>query len=181
MTTICAVKHNGKTAIAGDGQVTMGEKFVTKDSAKKVRRIYGNQVAIGFAGGVADAFTLQEWFEQKLEKYSGDLQHAAVALAQDWRKDPTLQKLEAMLIAVNATDILLISGNGEVITPDTLLESGDQVIAVGSGGNFAQAAATALLLEGKDDLSVEKIVTTSVDIAGGIDVYTNHNVIVESF
>lgn len=181
MTTICAVKHNGRTAIAGDGQVTMGEKFVTKDSAKKIRRIYGNKVAIGFAGGVADAFTLQEWFEQKLEKYSGDLQHAAVALAQDWRKDPTLQKLEAMLIAVNEKDILLISGNGEVITPDTLAETGDQVIAVGSGGNFAQASATALMLKGRSELTVEEIAETSVDIAGSIDVYTNHNIIVESF
>ena len=181
MTTICAIKHNGKTAIAGDGQVTMGEKFVTKDSAKKVRRIYNNQVAIGFAGGVADAFTLQEWFEQKLEKYSGDLQHAAVALAQDWRKDPTLQKLEAMLIAVNEKDILLISGNGEVITPDTLAETGDQVIAVGSGGNFAHASATALMLKGRSELTVEEIAETSVDIAGSIDVYTNHNIIVESF
>lgn len=102
-------------------------------------------------------------------------------MAQDWRKDPTLQKLEAMLIAINETDILLISGNGEVITPDTLAESGDQVIAVGSGGNFAQAAATALILEGKPELTAEQIVETGVNIAGGIDVYTNHNVIVESF
>lgn len=181
MTTICAVKYNGHNSIAGDGQVTMGEKFITKDTAQKVRRIYNDEVAIGFAGGVADAFTLQEWFEDKLKKYSGDLRRSAIELAQDWRKDPSLQKLEAMLIAVNEKEILLISGNGEVIAPDSLDESGNQVLAVGSGGNFAQAAATALLSEGKEGLTSKDIAKKSVDIAGSIDVYTNHNVIVEGF
>lgn len=181
MTTICAVKYNGHTAIAGDGQVTMGEKFITKDSAKKIRRIYDDKVAIGFAGGVADAFTLQEWFEEKLKKYSGDLRRSAIELAQDWRKDPSLQKLEAMLIAVNEKEILLISGNGEVIMPDDLNDSNNQVLAVGSGGNFAQAAATALIKDGRADLTSEQIVKKSVDIAGSIDVYTNHSIITEQF
>lgn len=182
MTTICAVKYNGHNSIAGDGQVTMGEKFITKDTAQKVRRIYNDEVAIGFAGGVADAFTLQEWFEDKLKKYSGDLRRSAIELAQDWRKDPSLQKLEAMLIAVNKTEILLISGNGEVIAPDNLDNNTDnQVIAVGSGGNFAQAAATALIRNGKEDLTSNDIAKNAVDIAGSIDVYTNHNVIVEGF
>ncbi len=135
MTTIVSVKHNGKTAIAGDGQVTLGEKYISKKSAKKIRRIYNNQVVIGFAGGVADAVSLEEMLEGKLESYSGDLRRAAVEMAQSWRKDPTLQKLQAMLIAFNEKDLLLISGNGEVLEPD------ENVVAIGSGGYFAQAAA----------------------------------------
>lgn len=188
MTTICAVKYQGHTAIAGDGQVTLGEKFVQKDTAQKVRRIYHNQVAIGFAGGVADAVTLQEWFEAKLEQYQGDLQRSAIALAQDWRKDPTLQKLEAMLIAVNEKDILLISGNGEVIAPDNHVAATDtpestpnQILAVGSGGNFAQAAAMGMIKTADTNLTAQQIAYQAVDIAGSIDVYTNHNVIVEAF
>ena len=144
MTTIVSVKHNGKTAIAGDGQVTLGEKYISKKSAKKIRRIYNNQVVIGFAGGVADAVSLEEMLEGKLESYSGDLRRAAVEMAQSWRKDPTLQKLQAMLIAFNEKDLLLISGNGEVLEPD------ENVVAIGSGGYFAQAAAVAMTRHAKE-------------------------------
>ena len=138
MTTICSVKYNGKTAIAGDGQVTLGEKVIAKATAKKIRRIYHDRVVIGFAGGVADAVSLQEMLEGKLEAFGGDLRRAAVEMAQAWRKDATLQKLDAMLIAFNEKDLLLISGNGEVLEPD------ENVVAIGSGGNFAQAAAIAM-------------------------------------
>ncbi|KRL14113.1 ATP-dependent protease subunit HslV [Schleiferilactobacillus perolens] len=174
MTTIVAVKHDGHTAIAGDGQVTLGEKYIMKGTAQKVRSIYHNSVVIGFAGGVADAFTLQDWLEKKLESYSGDLRRAAVELAQDWRKDPTLQKLEAMLIAMDKNNLLVISGNGEVIDPD------DDVVAIGSGGNFAQAAAIALN-QHTTAMSAEDIAKAAVNIAADIDVYTNHNVIAKSF
>lgn len=174
MTTICAVKNNGKTAIAGDGQVTMSEKFIMKGSAQKVRRIYDDQVIIGFAGGVADAFTLQEWLEEKLKTYSGNLKRAAVELAQDWRKDPTLQKLEALLIAMDKDNILLISGNGEVIEPD------EDVIAIGSGGNFAQAAATSMIRHASE-MPADEIAKEAINIASGIDVYTNTNIITDKF
>lgn len=174
MTTICAVKNNGKTAIAGDGQVTLSEKFIMKGTAKKIRRIYDDEVIIGFAGGVADAFTLQEWLEEKLKAYSGNLKRAAVELAQDWRKDPTLQKLEALLIAMDKDSILLISGNGEVIEPD------EDVIAIGSGGNFAQAAATAMVRHSKE-MTAEEIAKEAINIASGIDVYTNSNIITDKF
>ena len=129
MTTICSVRYNNKTAIAGDGQVTLGEKVIAKATAKKIRRIYHDQVVIGFAGGVADAVSLQDMLEGKLETYSGDLRRAAVEMAQSWRKDPTLAKLQAMVIAFNDKDLLLISGNGEVLEPD------EDVVAIGSGGN----------------------------------------------
>ena len=174
MTTICAVKYDGHTAIAGDGQITMSEKFIMKGSAQKVRRIYNNQVAIGFAGGVADAITLEDWFEKKLETYSGDLKRSAVELAQDWRKDPSLQKLEAMLIAVNKDEILLISGNGEVIDPD------QNVVAIGSGGNFAEAAATAMIKH-SEGMDAESIAKEAVNIASGIDIYTNQNIVTDKF
>ncbi|KRO18260.1 ATP-dependent protease subunit HslV [Lacticaseibacillus saniviri] len=174
MTTIAAVRQNGHTAIAGDGQVTLGEKVIMKGSAQKVRRIYGNKVVIGFAGGVADAFTLQDWFEKKLEHYSGNLRRAAVALAQDWRKDPMLQKLEAMMIVMDEKDLLLVSGSGEVIDPD------EDVVAIGSGGNYAQAAAMAMLRHAPD-MSAEDIAHEAINIAGDIDIFTNHNIIVESF
>lgn len=174
MTTIVAVKHQGKIAIAGDGQVTMGEKYITKGSAHKVRRIFDDQVIIGFAGGVADAFTLSDWFEKKLRTYGGDLQRSAVELAQDWRKDPTLQKLEAMLIAFDRHDLLLISGNGEVIAPD------EDVIAIGSGGNFAQAAAIAMTRKAAA-MSAVDIAHEAVDIAAGIDIFTNHQIITDEF
>lgn len=174
MTTIVAVKHQGEIAIAGDGQVTMGEKYIMKASAHKVRRIFDDQVIIGFAGGVADAFTLSDWFEKKLRTYAGDLQRSAVELAQDWRKDPTLQKLEAMLIAFDRKQLLLISGNGEVIAPD------EDVIAIGSGGNFAQAAAIAMTRQAPAMKAVD-IAHESIDIAADIDIFTNHEIITDQF
>lgn len=168
MTTIAAVRRNGHTAIAGDGQVTGGEKVIMKGTAEKIRSIYGGKVVVGFAGGVADAVTLQDWFEKKLELFQGNLQRSAVALAQDWRKDPTMQKLEAMLIAMDGKELLLISGNGEVIAPD------EDVLAIGSGGNFAQAAAVALLRHTEMDASA--IAKEAVGIASGIDIFTNSNI-----
>lgn len=174
MTTIVAVKYHDKTAIAGDGQVTMAEKFIMKGTAQKVRRIFNNQVIIGFAGGVADAFTLTDWLEKKLEAYSGDLKRAAVELAQDWRKDPTLQKLEAMMIAMDKDNLLVISGNGEVIEPD------EDVVAIGSGGNFAQAAAIAMIRHSQD-MSAKEIASEAINIAAGIDIFTNHNIIADDF
>ncbi len=171
MTTICIVRNKHQIAIAGDGQVTAGEKYIMKGNAQKIRRIYDNQVLSGFAGGVADAVTLQDRFESKLKKYNGDLRRSAVELAQDWRKDQALQKLEAMLIVANKKDMLLISGNGEIIQPQF------DVLAIGSGGNYAQAAAMAML--DNTDLSPEEIVVKSVKIASEIDIYTNDNLKVE--
>ena len=172
MTTICAVKHNGKTAIAGDGQVTLGEKVIMKFSARKVRRIYNDKVAVGFAGGVADAINLEEKFENKLNEYSGNLERAAVELAQEWRGDRTLQKLEAMLIVIDKDNLLIVSGSGEVIAPD------NGVLAIGSGGNYAQAAAVALS-EYSKDMSAGEIAKAALNIAADIDIFTNHNIIVE--
>lgn len=170
-TTICAVLKDGKIAVAGDGQVTMGEKTVFKATARKVRRIYGGKVVTGFAGSVADAFALCDRFEAKLEQYSGNLERAAVELAQDWRADKAMRKLEAMLIAACGDQMLIISGTGEVITPD------DGVAAVGSGGNYAMAAARAL--KQNTELSAHEIAEKALHIAADICVYTNHNVIVE--
>lgn len=169
MTTICSVKYNGKTAIAGDGQVTLGEKVIAKATAKKIRRIYHNKVVIGFAGSVADAVSLQEMLGGKLESYSGDLRRAAVEMAQSWRKDPTLQKLNAMVIAFNDTDLLLISGNGEVLEPD------ENVVAIGSGGNFAQAAAIAMTRH-SEGMTATEIAKEAVLIASGIDVFTDDHI-----
>nr|SFZ88095.1 ATP-dependent protease HslV [Loigolactobacillus rennini] len=171
-TTICAVRHNGHTAMAGDGQVTMGEKVVMKGTAKKVRRIYHDQVVVGFAGSVADAFNLEERFEKKLNEYSGNLSRAAVELAQEWRADQTLQKLEALLIVMNKDQLLLVSGSGEVIEPD------DNILAIGSGGNYALAAAKALTTH-TESMSAHDIAKTAISIAGDIDIFTNHNIIVE--
>ena len=172
MTTICAVKHNGKTAIAGDGQVTLGEKVIMKGSARKVRRIYNDKVAVGFAGGGADEINLEEKFENKLNEYSGNLERAAVELAQEWRGDRTLQKLEAMLIVIDKDNLLIVSGSGEVIAPD------NGVLAIGSGGNYAQAAAVALS-EYSKDMSAGEIAKAALNIAADIDIFTNHNIIVE--
>ncbi|MFC6171269.1 ATP-dependent protease subunit HslV [Loigolactobacillus jiayinensis] len=171
-TTICAVMHNGHAAMAGDGQVTMGEKVIMKGTAKKVRRIYNDQVVVGFAGSVADAFNLEERFEKKLNEYSGNLSRAAVELAQDWRSDQTLQKLEALLIVMNKDQLLMVSGNGEVIEPD------DNILAIGSGGNYALSAAKALTTHAKD-MSAHDIAYAAINIAGDIDIFTNHNIIVE--
>lgn len=169
MTTICSVRYNGQTAIAGDGQVTMGEKVIAKATAHKIRRIYHDKVVIGFAGGVADAVSLQELLEGKLEAYSGDLRRAAVEMAQSWRKDPTLQKLQALLIAFNDKDLLMISGNGEVLEPD------EDVVAIGSGGNFAQAAALAMVRHA-NGMTAEEIAQEAVRIASGIDVFTDDQI-----
>lgn len=171
-TTICAVRHNDHTAMAGDGQVTMGEKVIMKNNARKVRRIYHNKVVVGFAGSVADAFNLEERFEKKLEEYSGNLQRAAVELAQEWRTDQALQKLEALLIVMDKDNLLLVSGSGEVIEPD------EDVLAIGSGGNYALAAAKALTRHAKEMAAVD-IAKAAIDIAGGIDIFTNHNIIAE--
>ncbi|KRK98092.1 ATP-dependent protease subunit HslV [Secundilactobacillus odoratitofui DSM 19909 = JCM 15043] len=171
-TTIVGVRHNGHNAMAGDGQVTMGEKVIMKGTAHKVRRIYNDQVVVGFAGSVADAFKLEEKFEARLNEFSGNLERAAVELAQDWRSDQNLQKLEALLIVMNDKDMLLVSGSGEVIAPD------DDILAIGSGGNFAQAAAMALHHHAPD-MSAKEIAETAIGIAGDIDIFTNHNIISE--
>ena len=170
-TTICAVRKNGQTAVAGDGQVTMGESTIFKGTARKVRRIYNNSVVTGFAGSVADAFSLCERFEEKLTACGGNLERAAVALAQEWRGDKAIRQLEAMLIVADKDALLIVSGTGEVIDPD------DGVAAIGSGGNFAMAAARALVQN--TDLSAHESAEKALHIAAGICVYTNDNVIVE--
>ncbi len=169
-TTILSVRRNGKVVIGGDGQVSMGNT-VMKGNARKVRRLYQNKVIAGFAGGTADAFTLFERFEAKLEKYQGKLMRAAVELAKDWRTDRMLRKLEALLAVADHEHSLIITGNGDVIEP----EGG--IMAIGSGGPFAQSAATALI--SKTDLSAREIVETGLTIAGDICVYTNHNHTIE--
>ena len=170
-TTICAVRRDGMCALAGDGQVTVGETTIMKHSAKKVRRIYNDQVVVGFAGSVADAFALCEKFEDKLQQYSGNLQRAAVELAQDWRMDKAMRKLEAMLLCADKENLLLISGTGEVI------ESDDGVLAIGSGGNYALAAARALVEN--TSLPADEIACKALTIASQICVYTNDHIIVE--
>lgn len=170
-TTICAVKRNGEIAMAGDGQVTMGQSTILKGGARKVRRIYGGKVVVGFAGSVADAFALSEKFEDKLTQYSGNLPRAAVELAQEWRMDRAMRKLEAMLLCADRENLMLVSGTGEVIEPD------DGVLAVGSGGNYALAAARALYAN--TDLSAAEIAEQALKIASEICVFTNGNIIVE--
>jgi ATP-dependent HslUV protease subunit HslV len=170
-TTICAVRRNGETAIAGDGQVTMGEHTIFKTTAKKVRRLYNGQVAVGFAGSVADAFSLCEKFEEKLQQAGGNLERAAVALAQNWRGDQVMRQLESMMIVADKDHLLILSGTGEVIDPD------EGIAAIGSGGNYALAAARALMQN--TDLSAKEIAEKSLRIAAGICVYTNDNISVE--
>ena len=170
-TTIIAVRKDGRCAIAGDGQVTMSESVVMKATAKKVRRLYHDQVAVGFAGSVADAFSLCERFEKKLEQYSGNLTRAAVSLAQDWRSDKIMHKLEALLIVANKEELLIVSGTGEVIDPD------DGIAAIGSGGMYALAAAKAL--SANTDLSAKEVAEKALRIAGDICVFTNGNITVE--
>ena len=170
-TTICAVKKDGKIAVAGDGQVTMGEHTIFKGTARKVRRIYNDSVVTGFAGSVADAFSLCERFEDKLNQCGGNLERAAVMLAQDWRGDKGLRQLEAMLIVANQETMLIVSGTGEVIDPD------DGVAAIGSGGNYALAAARALVQN--TDLSAREIAEKALHIAASICVFTNDNIVVE--
>ena len=170
-TTICAVKRGGQIAIAGDGQVTMGENVVFKSTARKVRKIYGGKVVIGFAGSVSDAFTLSDKFEEKLQQCGGNLERAAVAVAQLWYGDQGMRNLESLMIVADHDTLLILSGNGEVIAPD-----GD-VAAIGSGGNYALAAARALVEN--TDLSAHDIAEKALHIAASICVFTNDNVIVE--
>ena len=170
-TTICGVKRNGKIAIAGDGQVTRGESVIFKGNAKKVRRIYNDQVVIGFAGSVSDAFSLCERFEAMLSKFSGNLMRSAVELAQTWRDDKAVRKLDALMIIADKNQILMVSGTGEVIEPD------DDICAIGSGGNYAFAAAKAL--KQNTDLSATEIAGKALKIASEICVFTNGNIIVE--
>src|SRR4051812_33728453 len=169
-TTILAVRRNGKVVMVGDGQVSLGQT-VMKHTARKVRKLYHDKVIAGFAGATADAFTLFEKFEAKLEQFNGNLKRAAVELAKDWRTDRVLRRLEALLIVADAENTLVISGAGDVVEPD------DGVIAIGSGGNFALAAAKALVAHA--DLDARTIATEAMRIAGTICVYTNDQVTVE--
>ncbi len=170
MTTIVSVRRDGKVVLGGDGQVSLGNT-VMKGNARKVRRLYRDQVIAGFAGGTADAFTLFERFEAQLEKHQGQLVRSAVELAKDWRSDRALRRLEAMLVVANEEASLIISGNGDVIEPEQGL------IAIGSGGNYALASARALLEN--SELSAKDIVEKSLNIAADICVFTNHQLTVE--
>ena len=170
-TTIIAVKKGENIAIAGDGQVTMGDKTVMKHSAKKVRKLYDGKVIIGFAGTVSDALTLADKLEEKLEQFSGNLRRASVELARDWRRDRMMSKLEAMLIAANKEELLVVSGTGEVIEPD------DGIVAIGSGGSYALAAGKALL--NHSNLDIKDVARESLLIASSICVYTNSNISIE--
>ncbi|HAJ77764.1 MAG TPA: HslU--HslV peptidase proteolytic subunit [Clostridiales bacterium] len=170
-TTIVAVKRDGKTAIAGDGQVTMGQNVVMKNNAVKVRRIYDDKVVIGFAGGVADAFSLCNRFEDMLNKFSGNLMRSAVELALQFRNDEIMRKLEALMIVADKDNLFMISGNGEVIEPD------GGVCAIGSGGNYALSAGIALMENTK--LSAREIAEKALNIAGNICIFTNHHITVE--
>ncbi|HEY3426153.1 MAG TPA: ATP-dependent protease subunit HslV [Negativicutes bacterium] len=170
-TTIVAVHHQGKIAIAGDGQVTFGGNIVMKHHAKKVRRLYHGKVLAGFAGSVADAFTLFSKFETKLEEFNGSLMRAAVELAKEWRMDRVLRRLEALLIVTDAEHMLIISGNGEVIEPD------DGVTAIGSGGPYALSAARALIKH--SSLSAAQIAHEALSIAADICIFTNSHISVE--
>lgn len=165
-TTILAVRRKNKVVIGGDGQVTMGNTIV-KSNARKIRRIYHDQIIVGFAGATADAFTLFELLESKLEKHHGNLMRSAVELAKDWRTDKILRRLEALLIAADKTSSLIISGNGDVIEPE------ENILAIGSGGNFALAAAKALVVN--TELSAREIVEKGLQIASSICVFTNAN------
>ena len=172
-TTILGIKKGNEVAVAGDGQVTLGQAIVMKHTARKVRRLYDDKVIAGFAGSTADAFTLFERFEAKLEEYRGNLTRAAVEMAKDWRKDKYLQKLEAMLIVADKESLLILSGTGDVIEPD------DGIAAIGSGGAYALAAARAITRT-NDKASAKEIVTKALEIASEICVYTNNNLTIES-
>jgi len=169
-TTILAVRHNGKAAVAGDGQVTLNNNVV-KHCAKKVRRIYNNEIIVGFAGATADAMNLSARLEEKLERYNGNLTRSAVELARDWRTDKYLRRLEAIMVAVDEKSMYLISGNGDVIQPD------EGIVGIGSGGVAAQAAANALMKH--TDLSARDIVEEAMKIAASICIYTNNMITIE--
>ncbi|MFY0682991.1 MAG: ATP-dependent protease subunit HslV [Balneola sp.] len=166
-TTVVGVIHNGKAALGSDGQATMNTT-VMKSTVKKVRKLFEGKILAGFAGSTADAFTLFERYEEKLNEYNGNMQRAAVELAKDWRKDKYLQKLEALLIVMNNENALVISGQGDVIEPD------DNIATIGSGGSYALSAARAMSKHAKD-LTARQIVEESLNIAADIDIYTNHN------
>ncbi len=169
-TTIIGVQKDGKVAIGGDGQVTLG-KTIIKGTAQKIRRLHNDKVIAGFAGATADAFTLFEKFEGKLKEYKGNLKRAAVELTKEWRSDKILRRLEAMIIVANSEVLLVLSGNGDVLEPDT------GVIGIGSGGSYATAAAKALIKN--NDLSAKEIVERSLEIAANICIYTNDNITIE--
>ena len=171
-TTILAVKKDGKVAMAGDGQVTLGQSMVMKHTARKVRRLHDGKVLAGFAGSTADAFTLFELFEAKLKEHRGNVQRAAVEMAKDWRKDKYLRRLEAMLLLADKDSLLVLSGTGDVIEPD------DNVAAIGSGGPYALSAARAL--QRHSDRDAEATVRAAMEIASEICVFTNSNIIVET-
>lgn len=172
MTTIVSVRRNGTVAVGGDGQVTMGQSSILKDNARKVRRLFKGRVIAGFAGSTADAFTLLDLFEKKLEAHQGILERACVALVKDWRTDKMLRKLEAIMIVADKEHSFLISGTGDVVKMD------DDILATGSGGNYALSAARALVRN--TDLPAEEIVKKSLEIAGEICVFTNQNHIIET-
>ena len=171
-TTICAVKRDGMTAIAGDGQVTMGDSVIMKGNAVKVKRIYNDKVVVGFAGSVSDAFALSEKFEAMLQKFSGNLMRSAVELAELWRSDKGGRRLEALLIAADKTSLFVISGTGEVIEPE------NGICAIGSGGNYALAAARALA--SNTDMDAKSIAEAALKIASEICVFTNDHITVET-
>ena len=170
-TTVVAIQHNGEVAIGADGQATMGNT-VAKSNVKKIRKLQNGKIVTGFAGSTADAFTLLERFDEKLNSYGGNMKRAAIELAKDWRTDRYLRKLEAMLIVANKDELLIVSGTGDVIEPD------HQIAAIGSGSMYAQAAAVALKKH-SSNLSAEEMVKESLNIAADICIYTNHNIIVE--
>jgi ATP-dependent HslUV protease, peptidase subunit HslV len=169
-TTICGIRHKGQVALAGDGQVTLGQT-VMKHSARKIRRLYNNKIIAGFAGAAADAFTLFERFEEKLERFSGNLPKSAVDLAKDWRSDRYLRRLEALLVVMDKNNSFIISGTGDIIEPD------DGIAAIGSGGPYALAAARAMIKYSK--LSAEEIAKEALSVASDICIYTNSNIAVE--
>jgi ATP-dependent HslUV protease, peptidase subunit HslV len=169
-TTILAIRHRDRTVMAGDGQVTFGQTVV-KQSARKIRRLYNDRILAGFAGSAADSFALFSRFESKLEQYRGNLERSAVELAKDWRTDRILRRLEAMLIVLDKSSTFLLSGNGDLIEPD------DGIVAIGSGGPYALAAAKALA--NNSDLDARAIAERAMEIAGEICIYTNTNVVIE--
>jgi ATP-dependent HslUV protease subunit HslV len=170
-TTVCGVMRDGKVALGSDGQVTLGESMVMKGNAKKVRRIYNGQILVGFAGSTADAFTLLQRFEEKVETYRGNLMKASIEMAKDWRTDKYLRKLEAMLIVMDKKEALIISGTGDVIEPE------EGIITIGSGGPYALAAAQALIRH--TNMSAREIVEEALTIAGNICIFTNTNLTIE--
>ena len=170
-TTVLSVRRGNQVVIGADGQVTLGNT-VMKGNARKIRRLYNDNVIAGFAGGTADAFTLFEYFEAKLEKHSGQLVRAAVEMAKDWRTDRTLRRLEALLAVADKDASLIITGNGDVIEPE------EGIIAIGSGGPFAQSAARALL--DNTELTAQEIVEKALNIAADICIYSNHNIVIET-